>query len=312
MAPSCRRAGVAVPALWRLRARAADASGPAATAPVVPRGREIRSKLILRVFAIERYLRGIVFGLIAVFLWQYRYSQATIEQRFDREVPVVRSLFRQFGFNITNSKLVGLLHHALTLSSKTLTLLAIGLALYAVIELVEGTGLWLARRWGEYFAMVATSLGLPLEIYDLAKNVSATALVLFAVNLALVLYLVITKRLLGVRGGKEAYDARLRSESVLEAAQRAAARQAAPAAATEVTGAPVATDTADAASAPDGRQHNRNHQRRPCPPAQPKPPLQPKPPAQPRLQHTHSRPRRSAGTASAGRRQPGGRSRGGR
>ncbi len=225
-------------------------SGPAATAPVVPRGREIRSNLILRVFAIERYLRGIVFGLIAVFLWQYRSSQATIEQRFDREVPVVRSLFRQFGFNITNSKLVGLLHHALTLSSKTLTLLAIGLALYAVIELVEGTGLWLARRWGEYFAMVATSLGLPLEIYDLAKNVSATALVLFAVNLALVLYLVITKRLLGVRGGKEAYDARLRSESVLEAAQRAAVRQAAPAAATEVTGAPVATDTADAASAP--------------------------------------------------------------
>ena len=48
-------------------------------------------------------------------------------------------------------------------------------------------------------------------------------------NLALVLYLVMTKRLFGVRGGKQAYDARLRSESVLEAAVKAAQRQAQPA-----------------------------------------------------------------------------------
>jgi uncharacterized membrane protein (DUF2068 family) len=203
-------------------------SGPAATAPVVPRGKEIRSKLILRVFAIERFVRAVVFGAVAVFLWQFRHSQASLELRFDRELPVIRSLFRELGFNITNSKLVGLLHHALTLSGKTLTLLAIGLALYTAIELIEGTGLWLARRWGEYFAMVATSLGLPLEIYDLTKKVSVAALVLFAINLALVLYLVITKRLFGARGGKKAYDARLRSESVLEGAEEAAARRAAP------------------------------------------------------------------------------------
>lgn len=207
----------------------ATLSGPAATAPVVPRGKEIRSRLILRLFAIERVLRAIAAGTAAVFLWQFRHSQASIELKFDRELPVVRGLFRQLGYNIDSSKLVGLLHHALTLSSTTLTLLAIGLALYAIIEIVEAIGLWLARRWGEYFAMVATSLGLPLEVYDLAKKITATALVLFAINLALVLYLVITKRLFGVRGGKQAYDARLRSESVLEAAEKAAARQAQPA-----------------------------------------------------------------------------------
>jgi uncharacterized membrane protein (DUF2068 family) len=204
-------------------------SGPAATAPVVPRGKEVRSRLILRLFAIERFLRAIVIGTAAVGLWQFRNSQTSIEKRFDREVPALRGLFRQLGYNINNSKLVGLLHHALTLSSKTLTLLAIGLALYTIVEIVEGVGLWLARRWGEYFAMVATSFGLPLEIYDLTRKVTALALVVFAINLALVLYLVITKRLFGVRGGKEAYDARLRSESVIEAAENAAASRRAPA-----------------------------------------------------------------------------------
>ncbi len=226
----------------------ATLSGPAATAPVVPRGKEIRSRLILRLFAIERLLRAIAAGAAAVFLWHYRHSQATIEHKFDRELPVVRGLFRQLGYNINSSKLVGLLHHALTLSTKTLTLLAIGLVLYAIIEIVEAVGLWLARRWGEYFAMVATSLGLPLEIYDLAKRVTATALVLFAINLALVLYLVITKRLFGVRGGKDAYDARLRSESVLEAAEKAAAQRAQPALPPAATSAAVAG--AGAATAP--------------------------------------------------------------
>jgi uncharacterized membrane protein (DUF2068 family) len=223
-------------------------SGPAASAPVVPRGREIRSNLILRVFAIERFLRGLLVGAGAVFLWQFRHSQATIDARFDRELPVIRGLFRQLGFNISNSKLVGLLQHALTLSTKTLTLLAIGLAIYAIVEVVEAAGLWLARRWGEYFAMVATSLGLPLEIYDLTRKVTATALVLLAINLALVLYLVITKRLVGVRGGKKAYDARLWSESVLEAAEVAAAT------ATGTTEATSSTEMPDPAEMPDATE----------------------------------------------------------
>jgi uncharacterized membrane protein (DUF2068 family) len=176
----------------------------------------------------------------------------SIEHKFDRELPAIRGLFRQLGYNIDNSKLVGLLHHALTLSAKTLTVLAIGLAVYTIVEVVEAVGLWLAKRWGEYFAALATSLGLPLEIYDLTKKITATALVLLAINLALVLYLVITKRLFGVRGGKEAYDARLWSESVLEAAETAAAQRARPEPvyAAEATTAAVPATSAPAASAP--------------------------------------------------------------
>jgi hypothetical protein len=45
----------------------------------------------------------------------------------------------------------------------------------------------------------------------------------FLVNVALVVYLVLSKRLFGARGGKKAYDARLRSESVMQAAVDAAA-----------------------------------------------------------------------------------------
>jgi uncharacterized membrane protein (DUF2068 family) len=198
-------------------------SGPAAQAPLVSRGTEIRSKVILRLFAIERFIRAVVAVAAAYALWHFHSSQLSMERTFDRKLPLVRDLFRQLGFNIDHSKFVGLLQRALTLSSGTLTLVAAGLALYAAIELVEGVGLWLAKRWGEYFALIATSLGLPVEIYDISHKITVTASVLFALNLVLVLYLVLTKRLFGARGGKKAYDARLKSESVLEAAVRSAA-----------------------------------------------------------------------------------------
>jgi uncharacterized membrane protein (DUF2068 family) len=201
----------------------AGASGPARDAPRVRRGLQIRSLLILRIFSVERFLRALLFFGLAVLLWQFKHSQHSIEADFDRERPILRELFRQLGFNIDHSKLVGLIQHALTLSSSSLTLLAIALAAYAAIEVVECVGLWLARRWGEYFAMVATSLGLPLEIYDLSHKVTVTALIFLAVNLALVVYLVATKRLFGVRGGKNAYESRLRSDSVMEQAIEAAA-----------------------------------------------------------------------------------------
>ena len=198
-------------------------SGPAAQAPAVRRGKEIRSALILRVFAIERFVRAVAAGALAFVVWRIGYSRLSAGRAFDRELAAFRGLFHDVGYKIEHSKLVGLIHHALTLSPTTIKLVAGGLAGYAVIELIEGIGLWLSRRWGEYFAMVATSLGLPYEVYELASKITVIRSLLFGVNLALVLYLVITKRLFGVRGGKQAYEARLRTESFIEIEQAALA-----------------------------------------------------------------------------------------
>ena len=152
--------------------------------------------------------------MLAYGVWQYRQSRLTIEEAFDRKLPIVRTLFRELGLNIDHSKLVGLVQRAFTLSPRVLGYFVIGLAAYAAVEVVEGVGLWLGKRWGEYFAMVVTSVFLPYEIYDLTAKVTVTRVLFFAINVALVLYLVISKRLFGVRGGKRAYEARVKSESI--------------------------------------------------------------------------------------------------
>src|SRR6185437_7381396 len=203
-------------------------TGPAAEAPLLRRGRELRDELILRVFAVERFIRFVVFAAASYGVWRFKYDRGHIQQAFNHDLPAIRELYRDLGFDFDHSKLVGLIQHSFTLDARTLTYLAIGLVLYALIELTEGVGLWLGQRWGEYFAMVATSVFLPYEVYDLTVKITWLRVGALVINLLLVVYLVWTKRLFGVRGGRRAYEARLRTESFIEAEQAAlaAAQQA--------------------------------------------------------------------------------------
>jgi uncharacterized membrane protein (DUF2068 family) len=198
-------------------------SGPAENAPLIRRGRELRSELLLRFFAVERFIRFLIIALAAFVVWRFRYDRAKLQETYNDALPAIRTLYRDLGFSVANSRLLGLIQHAFNLTPRTLTYLALGLAAYALIELLEAIGLWLGQRWGEYFAMVATSVFLPYEIYDLTVKITWLRIAAFVINLALVVYLVWTKRLLGVRGGKRGYDAKLRAESVLEVEQAALA-----------------------------------------------------------------------------------------
>jgi len=232
----CLRCGTFVPG-------PADGSGPADAAPTPLRGKEIRSAIVLRIFAVERFLRAIVFGALAWAVWEFGVSRVSLEQAFDKDYPAIRELFRQLGYDVNHSKVIGLIHSALTLSPNTIKLIAGGVLAYALLEVVEGIGLWLEQRWGEYFAMIVTSLGLPYEIYDLTEKVTATRVIFFLINLTLVIYLVVTRRLFGVRGGKAAYEARLRSESVMEEARKAVAAAHQPQASPATPAAPATPAT---------------------------------------------------------------------
>jgi uncharacterized membrane protein (DUF2068 family) len=112
---------------------------------------------------------------------------------------------------------------ALNARGSTLNLVAAFLIFYGALQLVEGTGLWLLKRWGEYFAVVATALFLPLEIYELSEKITVLRIVAFLVNVAAVVYLLLSKRLFGLRGGHRAYQAQQHEASLLEVQASAAA-----------------------------------------------------------------------------------------
>jgi uncharacterized membrane protein (DUF2068 family) len=145
-------------------------------------------------------------------VWTFRGARGSIQATLDRDLPI----FRAAGFKVDQMTVVHELEKALAAKPSTLALLTLMLTAYALIEVLEAVGLWLLKRWGEYFAVIATAVFLPLEIHDLAKGITMTRVVTFSINILAVIYLLVSKRLFGVRGGRKAYDEERRGEQLLD------------------------------------------------------------------------------------------------
>jgi uncharacterized membrane protein (DUF2068 family) len=83
-------------------------------------------------------------------------------------------------------RIVAYLHHLHASELRIAAIVAIG---YGVLELVEGAGLWLDQLWAEYLTVIATSLLLPFELYELVHRPSVSKAAGIIVNLAIVGYL---------------------------------------------------------------------------------------------------------------------------
>ncbi len=61
---------------------------------------------------------------------------------------------------------------------------------YAAIFATEGTGLYLRKRWAEYFVVIVTGSLLPLEAYEIWHKVTLAKILLTAGNLIILGYLI--------------------------------------------------------------------------------------------------------------------------
>jgi uncharacterized membrane protein (DUF2068 family) len=191
-------------------------SGPAAQAPLVPRGKVLRDLFILRLLAVERAVRGVFIVLVAIAVWRFSNSQDAVRRLFDENLDVFRPVFRHFHYDLDHSPVVGTIQHAFGYKHSTLLMVAALLLAYALIELVEAGGLWYAKRWAEYLTVVATAAFLPLEIYELTERISWLKIATLVINILAVLYIALAKRLFGLRGGRRKFEEERRSASLLE------------------------------------------------------------------------------------------------
>ena len=99
--------------------------------------------------------------------WLLHFSLTTGQRFIDRAIDVLSKLTRG---------------HAAALG--------LGAILYGSLFTVEGIGLWKGKRWAEYLTVIATSLLIPFEIYELTRRLTPVRLSALAVNVAAVIYLV--------------------------------------------------------------------------------------------------------------------------
>ena len=197
--------------------------GPADAAPEVPRGRLLRDRVIMRLLATERGVKSVLLLLLGLGILRFRGQRNALADAYSIDLPLLRPFADQIGWNIDGSFLTRWIEEALGLSTTALAWIAVAVFAYSALQAAEAIGLWTVKRWGEYLAVVATSVFLPLEIHELLNRVTVLRLLAFLVNVAAVVWLLYSKRLFGLRGGGAAYHAEHAEESLLTV-ERAAAR----------------------------------------------------------------------------------------
>ncbi len=160
----------------------------------------LRDKIVLRVILIDRALHFVVLGALAALIFIF----ASHRDQLQKLVNKVDAAFYGTASAGQAHHAHGVLHdieRLVTLDVNTLRLIGLAAAAYAVLEGAEAIGLWFQYRWAEYLTLVATALFLPFEVYELSKTVTVLKVLALVVNLAIVFYLLLAKRLFGLRGG---------------------------------------------------------------------------------------------------------------
>jgi uncharacterized membrane protein (DUF2068 family) len=192
------------------------------------RGKALRDKIVLRVIAVDRAFHFVVLGVLAVAIFLFIAHE---NQLRDRVFRVLADLQGALGGPRTEQG-SGVLHdirHLFTIEAGTLTKIGIVVSFYALLEGAEAVGLWYGKRWAEYLTFLATTLLLPLEVYELTERFSVLKILTLVINLAVVVYLLLAKRLFGLRGGGAAEAAEREADSGWPALERTSPGGTAPA-----------------------------------------------------------------------------------
>ena len=76
-----------------------------------------------------------------------------------------------------------------TLTDAKLWTIAAAACVYSILRFVEAYGLWYARTWAEWIALISGSVYLPFEVYKLIHRQSLLHITILVVNLIIVLYM---------------------------------------------------------------------------------------------------------------------------
>lgn len=155
-------------------------------------GRRVEHRGVVIWFLIfERGLRGIAVFVLGAYLLTVR--QGDIAGR-------IESIELRYGLTEGSGSLIKrgaeyLLNQVGHLSAGGLEVLAAGSVLYGSLEMVEAAGLIMRRRWAEYVVVIATGFGIPIEVREVLVHTTLLRVGLLVINVAVLVYLVVRKRL---------------------------------------------------------------------------------------------------------------------
>ncbi len=77
----------------------------------------------------------------------------------------------------------------LNVSTSKLQLAALVALVYAIVNAIEGVGLWYQQAWATIMVVGIVGLTIPIEIFEIFHKVSFIKVMVFAINVAMFVYL---------------------------------------------------------------------------------------------------------------------------
>jgi uncharacterized membrane protein (DUF2068 family) len=186
-----------------------------------PRGKPLRDMILLRLIAIDRAFHFVVLAALGLLVLVFSADRGTLRATFYKVMADLQGGVASEQSHATS----GLWHelgNAFTTSTSHLHLLGTVLLAYGAVEGIEAVGLWYQRRWAEYLTFLVTTSLLPLEVYEIVNHATPFKILAFLVNVAVVIYLLLAKRLFGLRGGATAAEAEGEHDQGWETLERTA------------------------------------------------------------------------------------------
>jgi uncharacterized membrane protein (DUF2068 family) len=183
------------------------------------RGRPLRDRYVLRLIAADRIVHFLVLAAIAVAIFAFARDRAQLHGDYTR---ILADLQGGLGgpVNDTDKGIFSEINRAFALSTTKLYVVGVVVSVYTAVLGAEAVGLWSARRWAEYLTFVETAVLIPFEIYELTTRVSVLKMLTLIINVAVVVYLLLSKRLFGLRGGGKAEQAERQADTGYQALER--------------------------------------------------------------------------------------------
>src|SRR5438445_2248457 len=139
-----------------------------------------REKLGLRTVSVFEAVKGVLVLAVGFGVWRLRHRD--LDDFVDR---VVSFLHLNPEGHLSNIFFKAAGH----LTEKNLVLVAIGALVYSIIRFAEAYGLWRARAWAEWFALISGTIYVPFEIHALMHHPNAIKWAILLINIGIVLYM---------------------------------------------------------------------------------------------------------------------------
>jgi uncharacterized membrane protein (DUF2068 family) len=134
----------------------------------------------IHILAIVKFVKGVLLLIVGIKLLTLINKDAA---------DVFEAFITRHGIDSGN-RIVQTIAEKLEGVGKTqMILFSVGSFFYSALQLTEGIGLWMQKRWAEFLTVIATSLLIPVEIYEIFEKFTWVRVIVFAANIFIVWYL---------------------------------------------------------------------------------------------------------------------------